>query len=293
VQHYRHFDPTIIEVLLCDADGNLFPSEDPAFDASVGVTNRFLERFGLRGDRTAAELRKTSTGKNFRTTAVDLAAAGGVPLEPVLAARYADATVASQHQVDIGDALTCQELEQWVHEERSVVIAHLAVVLGPDPDVGDPLARLSRRYRLSAVSSSASARLEACFAVTGLDLLLPAHVRFSAEDSLPVPTGKPDPAVYLLAGEVMGVHGGHGLAIEDSVPGVLSAVGAGFVVVGNVMFVSREERVRRAQELRDAGVSAVVETWRELEDFLESSTAAGMVSKVAARCACNTGRSIS
>lgn len=36
---FRHFDPARITTLLCDADGNLFPSEEPAYEASVEVTN--------------------------------------------------------------------------------------------------------------------------------------------------------------------------------------------------------------------------------------------------------------
>ena len=31
-----------VRYLLCDADGNLFPSEEPAFEASAEVTNAFL-----------------------------------------------------------------------------------------------------------------------------------------------------------------------------------------------------------------------------------------------------------
>jgi HAD superfamily hydrolase (TIGR01509 family) len=273
MQHYRHFEPAEIQVLLCDADGNLFPSEEPAFDASVGVTNRFLERFGLPGNRTALELRKATTGRNFRSTAVDLAVAGGVRLDAVLTASHPDAMVAATaHDGSGGDMLTSQELEQWVLEERAMVTAHLGAVLEPDPAVYEPLTILSRRYRLAAVSSSAAARLDACFAATALDALMPEPVRFSAENSLPVPTSKPDPAIYRLAGEVMGVQGGQGLAVEDSVPGVLSAAAAGFVVAGNVMFVPPEERFRRVRELRDAGASVVIETWCEIEALLGSAT---------------------
>ena len=48
--------PTAVERvthLLCDADGNLFPSEEPAFDASVEVTNAFLASLGIGPVRLA------------------------------------------------------------------------------------------------------------------------------------------------------------------------------------------------------------------------------------------------
>jgi hypothetical protein len=71
-----------VRVLLVDADGNLFPSEEPAFVASAEVTNRFLASLGVGVRYTAEELLATTTGRNFRTTAVDLAIANGVPVEP-------------------------------------------------------------------------------------------------------------------------------------------------------------------------------------------------------------------
>jgi beta-phosphoglucomutase-like phosphatase (HAD superfamily) len=272
VQHFRDIDVDAVEVLLCDADGNLFPSEEPAFDASVGVTNRFLRRYGLPGDLRAADLLEQTTGKNFRTTAVDLAVAGGVPVAAELAVGRDGALVASQPQLDAGAAVTVADLGEWVREERAIVTAHLGVTLIPDAAVLEPLRFLSGRYSLAAVSSSASARLDGCFAATGLDDLMPAPVRFSAEDSLPVPTSKPDPAVYLFAGEVLGVRGPQALAIEDSVPGTVSAVAAGFPTVGNVMFVPQRERARRSAELREAGASAIVESWAELAGYLTGST---------------------
>ncbi len=122
-------------------------------------------------------------------------------------------------------------------QERERVTAHLAVTLTPDPQVLEPLRDLASQYALAAVSSSASKRLQACFTATGLDSLISAAVTFSAEDSLPVPTSKPDPAVYLHAGQVLGVEAHQGLAIEDSVAGVSSAVAAGYATVGNLMFL--------------------------------------------------------
>lgn len=266
MHHHRSVDFSAVTVVLCDADGNLFPSEEPAFDASVSVTNRYLRSFGLPGRYTAEELRTSTTGKNFRTTAVDLAVAWGVPVEPALAGGR-DLPPATGART-----LTAAELESWVGEERDEVTAHLAAVLRPDPEVVGPLRRLQADYRLAAVSSSALKRLAACFTATGLDELIPAQVRFSAEDSLPAPTSKPDPAVYRLALGELGVLPEQAVAVEDSVPGVLSAVAAGVPTIGNVMFVPADERAGRCDELVAAGASALTDNWHDIATLLCAQT---------------------
>lgn len=232
-----------VRLLLLDADGNLFPSEEPAFEASTRVTNRLLERLGSPQRFTPDELRRQAVGRNFRATATDLAAERGIDLGP--------------------------ELEEWVTAERDAVIAHLGEVLAADPRVLEPLEAMARRLELSVVSSSALVRLDACFEATGLAGLLPARVRFSAEDSLPAPTSKPDPAVYAHAGAQLGVAGGEALAVEDAASGVLSAVGAGFPVVGNLLFVPEDEQEARAAALTDAGALAIVRSWWELDALLD------------------------
>lgn len=264
----RAFDPAPITTLLCDADDNLFGSERPAFDASTEVTNRFLARFGVSAPLSAEELRKRAVGKNFRTTALDLAVQCEVPLDETLTRGRPAAVVASAGDLASGNALSADELEQWVRDERERVTAHLAVTLTPDPQVLEPLRNLAARYALAAVSSSATGRLRACFAATGLDSLLSEAATFSAEDSLPVPTSKPDPAVYLHAGQVLGVAPAQGLAIEDSVAGVASAVAAGYATVGNLMFVLPDERERRRAELVETGAIAITDSWSALADVL-------------------------
>ncbi|OBK40501.1 haloacid dehalogenase [Mycobacterium sp. 1245111.1] len=268
LEFVRAFDPAAITTLLLDADDNLFGSESPAFDASAQVTTRFLARFGVDSPLSGDQLRKKAVGKNFRSTATDLAVLSGVPFEKALADGRPDAQVASDADLAGGRALTADELEEWVREEREQVTAHLAVTLKPDTEVLGPLHDLAQRFALAAVSSSALVRLKASFTASGLDDLIPEAVRFSAEDSLPVPTSKPDPAVYLEAGRVLGVDGPHGLAVEDSVPGVTSAVAAGYYAVGNVMFVPAAERQSRTRELIDAGAVAVTDSWRALADAL-------------------------
>ncbi|MGB7112748.1 MAG: HAD family phosphatase, partial [Mycobacterium sp.] len=71
-----------------------------------------------------------------------------------------------------------------------------------------------------------------------------------------------------------------GLAIEDSVAGVSSAVAAGYATVGNVMFVSDDERDCRRAELTDAGAVAITDSWRALADVLMLSTATGGSSRL-------------
>lgn len=210
--------PEQVTHLLCDADGNLFPSEEPAFDASTEVTNAFLASLGIDRRFTAPELRAAATGMNFRSTARTLAEQAGV---------------------------TGVDLEPWVAEERRAVTEHLARTLQPHPPTQAALTALAAHLELAVVSSSALARLAACFTATGLDALLPPERRYSAEDSLPVPTSKPDPAVYAHACAQLGIAPEQGLAVEDAVAGVRSAVAAGCPVVGNLLFVLPEERAER------------------------------------------------
>jgi HAD superfamily hydrolase (TIGR01509 family) len=232
-----------VQALLLDADGCLFPSEGPAFDASVGITNRFLARLGSDRELTADQLRRTATGRNFRETARGLAAERGLTINPA-------------------------ELEEWVAEERRDVTEHLGQVLRPDPEVTEPLLRLAATYELALVSSSALSRIEVCLQATGLSDLFPDDVRFSAEDSLRSPTSKPDPAIYEFAGSRLRVRGLEALAVEDSGAGAEAAVAAGFPTIGNLVFVAEGERAERFDELAQAGVAAVIESWNELETLL-------------------------
>jgi beta-phosphoglucomutase-like phosphatase (HAD superfamily) len=232
-------------VLWCDADGNLFPSEEPAFEASVVVMQAMLASLGVDVALDPEQLRRETTGLNFRTTALRLMSESGV-------------------------SLPAPTLEEWVRKEREEVTHHLSVVLSPDADVVAPLARLSQSMALVAVSSSALARLDACFTATGLSELIPADRRFSAEDSLPTPTSKPDPAIYVHACRALGVAAADTCAVEDSVPGVQAAVDAGIPTVGNVQFVPASERRTRVGELEAAGAFRVVASWEELEGLLSA-----------------------
>jgi beta-phosphoglucomutase-like phosphatase (HAD superfamily) len=229
-------------VLLCDADGNLFGSEAPAFDASHSVVNDFLKAIGSARRFSSEQLRRQTTGRNFRSTATWLAELEAHPLSE-------------------------DEIERWVQRERHEVTAHLELTLKPDEAIRSALLRLSEQYDLAIVTSSALSRVERCLHVTGLsDLFIPGW-RFSAEDSLPVPRSKPHPDIYLHALAALGATSEQALAIEDSVPGVCAASAAGVVTLGNTTFVAADERVATARELQLAGALAVFSSWEEVVDF--------------------------
>jgi beta-phosphoglucomutase-like phosphatase (HAD superfamily) len=236
-------DLSSVTTLLCDADGNLFDSERPAFEASVRVTNRFLSAIGSQRQYAAETLRRESLGRNFRRLATDLADDAGVDL-------------------------SAQQLTSWVAEENDAVTRHLAEVLCPDPAVTAALGGLARRYRLAVVTSSALRRLDACLEVTGLATWFPEWSRFSAQDSLPAPTSKPDPAVYLLALEVLGLRPDQALAVEDAEAGVAAAVAAGIPTIGNLVHVPGSEQASRRSALLSLGAAVVVEDWSGLVDLL-------------------------
>ncbi len=235
---------TDVEVVLCDADGNLFPSEEPAFEASVEVTNAYLAEHGVGRRYGAEELRLAATGRSYRTILASLAREHGI------------------------DEPSAEQLEQLVRVEREAVTAHLRTALHPDPAVLGPLARLAEHRGVAAVSSSADDRIAACFEVTGMAGYFPPGRRFSAEDSLPVPTSKPDPAIYAYALHALGLRASQAVAIEDSPTGATAAVAAGIPTLGNLQFVQPEERDERRRALLDVGVLRLVDSWDEVVDLL-------------------------
>lgn len=229
-------------LLCCDADGNLFASEEPAFAASSQVANALLEAVGSSRRYGAEELRRAALGRSFRDTATALLQAEGR---------------------EIGR----EELERWVEREKEAVTARLVEELRPDSEVRRALDALRGLFRLAVVTSSAASRLAASLQVTGLSAYFPSEVRFSAEDSLPAPRSKPDPAVYEFALRSLRVPAGRGLALEDSPAGVEAAAAAGLAVAGNLAFAPEDERAGRAEDLRRRGAFAVVGSWSELTEL--------------------------
>jgi beta-phosphoglucomutase-like phosphatase (HAD superfamily) len=239
-------------LLLCDADGNLFPSEEPAFAASAVVTNRLLRSRRVEKRYTPDELQAFGLGRTFRTNAAALLEAHG-------------------------ETIAGDELERWVGEENAAVAQHLAQVLRPDVAVLAPLQRLAGEFELAAVSSSGLRRLDACFRAAGLAELFPPGRRFSAEDSLPAPRSKPAPDVYLQALVELEATPDEAVAVEDSVAGVTAANAAGIRTIGNLVFTPEKERRARAAALVRAGAELIVHDWTQLANRLEREVGSSRV----------------
>jgi HAD superfamily hydrolase (TIGR01509 family) len=243
-------DTARITTVLFDVDGNLFDSEPVALEASVPVTDRFAEAVGMTERFSPDSLRVATTGRNFRALATEFAAGTGRWSKPTRG---------------VGE----EELDRWVDEENRVVSEHLRHRLRPDPAVQAAVERIADRFGVAAVSSSSIARLQACFAATGLNRFFPAERCFSAEDSLDPPVSKPDPAVYLEALRRLGLRAEQSVAIEDSARGAQAAVAAGCPTIGNLAFVEPRDRTQREAELLAVGVTAVAASWAEIVDLLD------------------------
>ncbi|WP_422355459.1 HAD family hydrolase [Roseivirga pacifica] len=87
---------------------------------------------------------------------------------------------------------------------------------------------------------------------------------FSAEM---VPKGKPNPAVYKLALETLGLNKDEVIVVEDSVAGVTASVGAGLKTIGYLG--GSHIREGHAETLEALGTSGLATNYDELLEYLQ------------------------
>lgn len=169
-----------------------------------------------------------------------------------------------------GFSMTPEELEDYVRREEDVVIAKIKEKLVPCEGVEPVLKKLAEdeQYKLAVVSSSALRRVQASIEKLNQAQFFGKRV-YSAATSLPKPTSKPDPAIYLHAMEKLGVQPGECLAVEDSKSGTLSASRAGIRVIGYVGPYPEDERQQMRQVLRESGAIVIMEDWDDFWAILE------------------------
>lgn len=217
-----------------------------AFEACADLANEILEEKNIPIRYTGDQLIKDFVGQNFRGMMVSLQAKYKFELDP-------------------------EEMEKFVTKEEDMVIAKLEAKAKPCVGASEELAKIfaAKKYDFAVVSSSALRRVLASIRKVGQDKYFDEDKVFSAASSLPKPTSKPDPAIYLYALEKVGKTASETVAIEDSKSGALSAIRAGIPVIAYVGSYNGEETQKEmAKTLTELGAKTVMYNWSEFENCM-------------------------
>jgi len=234
-----------ITTLLFDCDNTLVLSESLAFEACAELANEILASRDIPDRYTGPQLLSDFVGQNFRGMMVSLK---------------------TKYKYEMSN----EELEKYVSSEEDKVIAKLNEALKPCVGVDPVLMRLDKekKYKMAVVSSSALRRVKASVVKVDQAKYFGDDI-FSAATSLPKPTSKPDPAIYLFAMDKLGVKPEECVAVEDSKSGATAAFRAKIPTIGYVGSYEKEEEEKMTKVLFDAGCLAVMKDWTEFDGLLE------------------------
>jgi len=237
--------------ILFDCDNTLVLSEELAFEACAELANEILEKNGKSDRYTGPSLLKDFVGQNFRGMMVNLCKKYNFTLSP-------------------------EDLDSYVDRELGKVIETLEKKAQPCPGVMEQLDGLHelKNYQLAVVSSSALSRVKASIKKVGMEKYFRDDWVYSAATSLPKPTSKPDPAVYIYAMEQIGVKPEECVAVEDSRSGATAAMRAKIPLIGYIGPYDEEERAKMIPILRDeCGAKYVMTHWSEFPEALKAVAA--------------------
>ncbi|CAK7240213.1 MAG: hypothetical protein STHCBS139747_001651 [Sporothrix thermara] len=231
-----------INTILFDCDNTLVLSEELAFEGCADLLNEICATKGVSPapNFTGPSLITEFVGQNFRGMLSSLQKRYGFPL-------------------------TDEETNDYVLREEVVVIAKLKEALKPCVGVEPQLEALNKdgKHLLAVVSSSALRRVKASIEKVSFDRFFASDHVYSAATSLPVPTSKPDPAIYLYAMKELGKQASECVAVEDSRSGTLSATRAEIRTIGYVGPYPEDKRAEMEKVLRDAGATVIMQHWDE------------------------------
>jgi len=236
-----------ITTILFDCDNTLVLSEELAFEACAELANEILESKGLSDRYTGPSLLKDFVGQNFRGMMTSLC---------------------KKYHFELSEA----DFDAYVVRELGKVIETLEKKAQPCPGVIDELTKLQEKnhFLLAVVSSSALSRVQASIKKTGMEKYFKDNHVYSAATSLPKPTSKPDPAIYLHACKDLGVTTGECIAVEDSRSGATAAKRAGIPLIGYVGPYEGEEQQEMYDMLKnECGAIYVMRHWEEFPKAVE------------------------
>ncbi len=130
---------------------------------------------------------------------------------------------------------------------------------------------------IAVVTSSEFSRVNLCLDVTGLSRFFPENLKFSANDTLPEPRHKPDPAIYLYSLEKLEITADEAIAVEDSKSGAEAAARAGIDTIGYVgaSHIPDNGKEAAAKVLLEKGAKVIISHHDDLEaamNFIETGT---------------------
>lgn len=235
----------VVEILF-DCDNTLVLSEELAFEACADLANEILAKHGKSDRYTGPSLMKDFVGQNFRGVVRGL-------------------------ETKYNFTLTDEKREEYVKQEEDRVIATLKQKAQSCVGANKELEKIyrSKKYGMAVVSSSALRRVVASVEKADQAKYFPKDHIFSAATSLPKPTTKPDPAIYLFACEKIGVKPSECVAVEDSKSGTLSAVRAGIYTIAYVgSYPEESKKAEVGQMLLDNGAKIVMTHWEDFESIM-------------------------
>jgi HAD superfamily hydrolase (TIGR01509 family) len=165
-----------------------------------------------------------------------------------------------------------EEVAEYVAKELGRVIATLERKAQPCVGVMEQLDALQaeNKYQLAVVSSSALSRVQASIKKVGMEKYFRSDWVYSAATSLPKPTSKPDPAVYIYAMEQIGVKPEECIAVEDSKSGATAAMRAGIPLIGYVGPYDEDEKAHMVKVLtEECKADAIMYHWSEFPEILK------------------------
>lgn len=220
-------------------------SESLAFEACAELANEILAAHNISDRYTGPQLLGEFVGQNFRG------------MMKSLEAKY-KFTIPSE------------EFEKYVSSEEDKVIEKLNAALVPCDGVMEILEQLQKegKYHMAVVSSSAYRRVMASIKKADMTRFFKDDEVFSAATSLPKPTSKPDPAIYLHAMEKLGKKPEECVAIEDSKSGTTAGARAGIKVIGYVGPYEEDEKEKMKGVLKLAGAGVIMEHWKDFPKYL-------------------------
>jgi HAD superfamily hydrolase (TIGR01509 family) len=213
--------------LLCDLDGTLADSEPLHCASWLGLLN---ERYGLDYDEQWFE---QWIGTSDRTVASNVIDTNGLP-------------VSSAQLIELKQRRFHREVR-----ERGDVF----------PGVHQALGEIAAEFPLAIATNSGRADADLMIGSTGLDR----HTRISVTAS-DVARMKPEPDIYLLAAERLGLSPRDCIAIEDSGPGGVAARAAGCYLIAVT------GRVGEADERVDSRAGALVRALSLLREGRDGNT---------------------